>query len=78
MACTLYGQVGIPPLQEPYNKCFATVGPEDQCSCLEDQIQSILGAPGLPQINWGGGCYLSYDYEVSNICPAYENGSSFN
>ena len=65
-------------MQEPYNQCSNGLSSQNQCNCLEDQIQSILGTPGFPQVNWGGGCYLYYEYEIDNVCAAYENGSSFN
>ena len=78
MGCTLYSEVGPPPYQDAYNKCHQGLDPGPECACLEDQIQSTLGYPGTPQANWNGGCYLYYDYNITDVCPAYENGSSFN
>lgn len=78
MACKKYLEAGAPDSFAEGDKCRNQADSSAQCGCLEDQITSILGFPGLPQTNWGGGCYITYMYDPATICPAYENGSSFN
>ena len=77
MACKKYLSVGAPDSFAESDKCRQQADVYAQCGCLEDEISSILGMPGTPINNYGGGCYNYYLYNLSDVCPAYQNGSSF-
>jgi len=77
MACKKYLSAGEPDSFAESDKCLQQADVFAQCGCLEDEISSILGPPELPQFLWGI-CGIYYEYNLSDVCSAYQNGSNFN